>query len=423
MTTSDDKKIKGLKCRECARLYKAEAIHVCEYCFGPLEVDYNYDVIKKNVSKKSIEAGPPSLWRYWDLLPVESKKVITLQEGFTPLLHAKNLGKLLGLSQLYIKNDTVNPTFSFKDRVVSVALTRARELGFSTVACASTGNLAGAVSAYGAVANFNRFVFIPADLEEGKVLGAGVYGSNIIAIDGTYDEVNRLCSEVADAFKWAFVNVNIRPYYAEGSKTLGFEVAEQLGWRAPDQVVIPAASGSLVTKIHKGFKEFQELGLIPKQNTKFNCAQAEGCGPISTAIQQNTDIVKPVRPNTIAKSLAIGNPADGVYASKNVLESGGKGVKVTDEEIVEGIKLLAGTEGIFGETAGGVTIASLKRLVQTGSIAKDDVTVAYVTGNGLKTTDAIKGKVSQPHVIPAKLEDFRTLFERLKTETPQLTSV
>ncbi len=416
-------KIKGLKCKECERLYEPKALHVCEFCFGPLEVDYNYEFIKSNISRKSIEAGPLSLWRYWPLLPVETKDVITLQEGFTPLIHAKNLGAQLGLKNLYIKNDTVNPTFSFKDRVVSVALTRARELGFSTVACASTGNLAGAVSAYGAVANMKRFVFIPADLEEGKVIGAGVYNPIIIAIQGTYDEVNRLCSEVADAFKWAFVNVNIRPYYAEGSKTLGFEVAEQLGWKAPDQVIVPAASGSLLTKIYKGLKEFEALGLIPKTNTKLNCAQAAGCAPIATAIQEKTDAIRPVRPKTIAKSLAIGNPADGVYASQLVMKTGGQGVAVTDDEIVEGIKLLASTEGIFTETAGGVTVASLKRLVQTGTIRPDEVTVVYVTGNGLKTLDAVQGKVSKPYVINARLQDFRDLYERLQSPTPATISV
>lgn len=416
-------KIKGLKCKECGTLYEAKALHVCEFCFGPLEVDYNYDLIKKIVTRESIQNGPLSLWRYWGLLPVETHDVITLQEGFTPLIHAKNLGKRLGLKNLYIKNDSVNPTFSFKDRVVSVALTRARELGFQTVACASTGNLAGAVSAYGGVANLNRYVFIPADLEEGKIIGAGVYDPIIIGIEGTYDEVNRLCAEVADAFKWAFVNVNIRPYYAEGSKTLGFEVAEQLGWRAPDQVVVPAASGSLLTKIHKGFKEFQELGLIPEHTTKLNCAQALGCNPIAAAIAEKTDVIRPMKPKTIAKSLAIGNPADGVYASQLVQKTGGQGVSVTDEEIVEGIKLVASTEGIFTETAGGVTVASLKRLVQTGSIAPDDVTVVYITGNGLKTLDAVQGRVSQPHLIQARLQDFRELYDRLQAPVQTTASV
>lgn len=416
-------KIKGLKCKECGRLFPAKALHVCEFCFGPLEVDYNYEQIAKVITKDSIEKGPLSLWRYWGLLPVESHDVITLQEGYTPLIHARNLGSLLGLKNLYIKNDTVNPTFSFKDRVVSVALTRAREMGYSTVACASTGNLAGAVSAYGALAKLNRYVFIPADLEEGKVLGAGVYNPVIVGISGNYDDVNRLCSEVADAFKWAFVNVNIRPYYAEGSKTLGFEVAEQLGWRAPDQVVVPAASGSLLTKIYKGFKEFETLGLIPRANTKLNCAQALGCGPIATAIQENTDMVRPVKPKTIAKSLAIGNPADGTYASQLVLKSGGQGVTVSDDEIVDGIKLLASTEGIFAETAGGVTVASLKRLVQTGRIRADEITVVYVTGNGLKTLDAVQGKVSRPHIINANLQEFRVLYEKLQAHLPTPVTV
>jgi threonine synthase len=409
-----EKKIKGLKCKECSRLYEAKALHVCEYCFGPLEADYDYEAIQKNISREKIEKGPISLWRYWDLLPVETRDVITLEEGFTPLIHAKNLGEMLGLKKLYIKNDSTNPTFSFKDRVVSVALTRARELGYTTVACASTGNLAGAVSAYGAKAKLNRFVFIPSDLEEGKVIGASVYDPHLIAVQGNYDEVNRLCSEVADAFKWAFVNVNIRPYYAEGSKTLGFEVAEQLGWQAPDQVIVPAASGSLLTKIHKGFKEFEQLGLIPKKVTKLNCAQATGCGPISTAIQEGNDLIRPLKPKTIAKSLAIGNPADGVYAAQLVLKTKGQGVMVTDEEIVDGIKLLASTEGIFTETAGGVTIASLKQLVQTGSIRPDEVTVAYVTGNGLKTLDAVQGKVSRPHVIQARLQEFKDLYDQLQ---------
>jgi threonine synthase len=413
-----ERKIKGLKCKECGHDFDAKAIHVCDFCFGPLEVDYDYDLIRKRVSKKSIEGGPLSLWRYWDFLPVETRDVVSLQEGFTPLVKANNLGRLLGLKNLWIKNDSMNPTFSFKDRVVSVALTRARELGFETVACASTGNLAGAISAYGAKADFKRFVFIPADLEEGKIVGAGVYNPNIVAIEGTYDEVNRLCSEVAGAFNWAFVNVNIRPYYAEGSKTLGYEVAEQLGWKAPDQVVVPAASGSLLTKIFKGFKEFEMMGLIPKFKTKLNCAQAAGCGPISTAIQAGHDLIKPVRPQTIAKSLAIGNPADGVYASQIALKTGGQGVLVSDDEIVDGMKLLASTEGIFTETAGGVTIASLKRLVQTGKILPDELTVAYVTGNGLKTMDAVQGKVSRPHVIPAKLQDFRVLYDDLKKGNP-----
>jgi threonine synthase len=406
-------KIKGLKCKECARPYPAVATHVCEFCFGPLEVDYNYDLIKKSISRGTIESGPRTLWRYWDLLPVETRDVVSLQEGMTPLFHAKNLGKRLGLPSLYIKNDSVNPTYSFKDRVVSVALSRARELGFDTVACASTGNLAGAVAAYGAVGGFRTFVFIPADLEKGKVLGAGVYDPVIVAVNGNYDQVNRLCSEIADSFKWAFVNVNIRPYYAEGSKTLGFEVAEQLGWRAPDHCVVPVASGSLLTKVYKGLQELQQLGLIPEHKTRISAAQAEGCNPVVRAIKEGSDIVVPIKPQTIAKSLAIGNPADGFYAAKVVRATGGYGESVTDEEIVEGIKFLAKTEGLFTETAGGVTIAVLKKLAESGKIAPTETVVAYVTGNGLKTTEAVAGAVSPVHVISPTMDEFRRLYNQV----------
>lgn len=408
---STGSKIKGLKCKECGRAFPAKAIHVCEFCFGPLEVDYNYDFLHKSVTRAHIEAGPRSLWRYWDLLPVESRDVVSIQEGFTPLFHAKNLGKLLGLKNLYIKNDSVNPTFSFKDRVVSVAISRTRELGFDTVACASTGNLAGAVSAYGAVAGLRTFVFIPADLEEGKILGAGVYDPVIVGVDGNYDEVNRLCAEVADAFKWAFVNVNVRPYYAEGSKTLGFEVAEQLGWKAPDHCVVPVASGSLLTKIYKGLQEFQKLGLIPEHATRISAAQPQGCSPVVTALQEHSDIIKPVRPKTIAKSLAIGNPADGYYAWRVVKQTGGFGEWATDEEVVEGIKLLAKTEGVFTETAGGVTVAVLKKLARSGKIKSDETTVAFVTGNGFKTTEAVSGRVSRVNVIAPKIDAFRDLYK------------
>lgn len=406
-------KIKALKCKECGHEFPAKAIHVCEFCFGPLEVDYNYDLLKKTVTKAKIESGPRSLWRYWDLLPVENRDVVSISEGFTPLFRAKNLGKLLGLKNLHIKNDSVNPTFSFKDRVVSVAISRTRELKYDTVACASTGNLAGAVAAYGAVAGLKTFVFIPSDLEAGKVLGAGVYNPVIVGVKGNYDEVNRLCAEVADAFKWAFVNVNVRPYYAEGSKTLGFEVAEQLGWRAPDHCIVPVASGSLLTKIHKGLKEFQKLGLIPEHNTRMSAAQAEGCSPVVTAIQENSDIIKPVRPATIAKSLAIGNPADGYYAWRIVKQTGGFGDSATDDEIVEGIRLLAQTEGVFTETAGGVTVAVLKKLAQSGKIKEDELVVAYITGNGFKTAEVMAGQVSKPHLISPRIDEFRGLYDSL----------
>ncbi|MBI3012773.1 MAG: threonine synthase [Elusimicrobia bacterium] len=407
------KKIKGLRCKECGHESPAIAKHVCEFCFGPLEVAYDYDAIRAEISKEKIASRPHNLWRYWELLPVETRDVLSLNEGFTPFWKSRNLGKLLGLKNLYIKNDAVNPTFSFKDRVVSVALTRSRELGFDVVACASTGNLAGSVAAYGAVGRFKTFVFIPADLELGKIVGAGVFDPIIVGIRGNYDEVNRLCAEIADLFRWAFVNVNIRPYYSEGSKTLGFEVAEQLGWRAPDHVVVPVASGSLLTKIHKGLREFHQLGLIPECHTRISAAQAFGCAPVVTAIKEKSDIIKPVVPKTIAKSIAIGNPADGYYASQTVLSTGGVGEWATDEEIIEGIRLLARCEGVFTETAGGTTVAVLKKLVESGKISADEVVVAYITGNGFKTQESVQDRISKPYTIEARLSEFRALYENL----------
>lgn len=405
-------KMKALVCRECGKEYPTKAIHVCEMCFGPLEVKYNYDEIKKTISRKKIEDGPRSMWRYLDLLPVEGTNFVGPHAGFTPLVRAKNLGAYLGLDELYIKNDTVNhPTLSFKDRVVAVALTRARELGFETVACASTGNLANSVAAHAASANLHCYVFIPGDLEAAKVLGNLIYKPHVVEIEGNYDDVNRLCSEIAAEHGWAFVNINIRPYYAEGSKTLAFETVEQLGWRTPDQVVIPMASGSLLTKIWKGLHEMKALGLIDSVHTKINGAQAEGCSPISTAFKAGRDFFKPVKPQTIAKSLAIGNPADGYYALKATTESHGSMDMVTDEEVVEGIQLLAQTEGIFAETAGGVTIGVLKKLVKQGVIKKDEVTVAYVTGNGLKTQEAVIDSVGRPVRIQPSLVDFEKTFK------------
>jgi threonine synthase len=408
-------KMKSLVCRECGKEYPTKAIHVCELCFGPLEVKYNYDEIKKGISRRKIEDGPRSMWRYMDLLPVEStstNSVIGPHAGLTPMVRAKNLGAYLGLDELYIKNDTVNhPTLSFKDRVVSVALTRARELGFETVACASTGNLANSVAAHAAAAGMKCYVFIPADLEAAKVLGNLIYKPNVVEVEGNYDDVNRLCSEIAGEHGWAFVNINIRPYYAEGSKTLAFETVEQLGWRAPDQAVIPMASGSLLTKIWKGLNEMKALGLIDKVQTKVNGAQAEGCSPISTAYREGRDFFKPVKPKTIAKSLAIGNPADGYYALKATGESKGAMDMVSDEEVVDGIKLLAQTEGIFAETAGGVTVGVLQKLVKQGVIKKSDVTVAYITGNGLKTQEAVIDAVGRPFRIQPSLVNFEKTFK------------
>lgn len=404
-------KMKALVCRECGKEYPTKAMHVCEMCFGPLEVKYDYEDIRKTVSRKKIEEGPHSMWRYVDLLPVEGTNFVGPHAGFTPLVRAKNLGAYLGLNELYIKNDTVNhPTLSFKDRVVAVALTRARELGFETVACASTGNLANSVSAHAASANLHCYVFIPGNLEAAKVLGNLIYKPHVVEVEGNYDDVNRLCSEIAGEHGWAFVNINIRPYYAEGSKTLAFETVEQLGWKSPDQVVIPMASGSLLTKIWKGLNELKTLGLIDQVRTKINGAQAEGCSPISTAFKAGRDFFKPVKPRTIAKSLAIGNPADGYYALKAAAESKGSMDMVTDEEVVDSIKLLAQTEGIFSETAGGVTIGVLKKLVKQGIIKKDEVTVAYITGNGLKTQEAVIDSVGRPVRIQPSLVDFEKTF-------------
>ncbi|MDP3920048.1 MAG: threonine synthase [Candidatus Omnitrophota bacterium] len=398
----------GLKCRECDREYPKEALYVCEYCFGSLEVSYDYKALAKKVTRKTIEAGPKSLWRYRDLLPIDGEPAAGYYSGFTPLVKADILGKELGVKELYVKDDSVcHPTCSFKDRVVAVALSRARELKFDTVACASTGNLANAVAAHAAWAGFKRFIFIPANLEIAKIVGTLVYSPNLIAVDGNYDDVNRLCAEIAAKYRWGFVNINIRAYYAEGSKTLGFEIAEQLGWKAPAHIVAPAASGSLVTKIWKSLKEFDKLGLLEGElRTKVHLAQAEGCSPIATAFLGNHDAIKPVKPSTIAKSLAIGNPADGYYAIDVLKQSGGTAGIVSDDEIREGIKLLARTEGIFTETAGGVTVAVAKKLIDEGKIPSDESIVLAITGNGMKTQEAIREAVGKPIHIAPSLSSF-----------------
>ena len=396
-----------LRCRECDRQYPVEPLNVCDFCFGPLEVSYDYASIGKSISRESIANGPLTMWRYHELLPVNSEYVLDMGTGFTPLVRAKNLGRALGLDNLYIKNDSVNPTFSFKDRVVSVATAKALEFEFDVLACASTGNLAGAVAAHGAKAGMKTMVFFPADLEKGKVIGAGIYGADLVAVDGTYDQVNRLCSELADNHHWAFVNINMRPYYAEGSKTLGYEVAEQLGWRAPDNCVVPAASGSMFTKIWKAFNEMADLGLIDPPKTGMHVAQAEGCSPIVEAYEQGTPHVRPVVPDTIAKSLAIGNPADGFYALQTVEASNGSAVIAHEDEVVEGIQLLAETEGIFTETAGGVVISGLRRLAKKGIIKQDELTVAYVTGNGLKTQEVVEDLINPIETAP-DYEAFQT---------------
>ena len=406
----------GLRCKECGHAYAPEARHVCEdVCFGPLEVVYDYDAIRARVSRASIEAGPTSIWRYRDFLPIEGDP-IDVGTGFTPLLRANRLARRLGLKELYIKNDGVNmPTLSFKARVVSVALTRARELGFSTVSCASTGNLANSTAAIAAHAGMECCVFIPADLEAGKILGTLVYNPTLMAVRGNYDQVNRLCSEVANTYGWGFVNINLRPYYSEGSKTLGYEVVEQLGWRLPDHIVAPLASGSLFTKIRKGFDEFMKVGLVEEKHVRFSGAQAEGCSPIAQAFAEGRDFITPVKPNTIAKSIAIGNPADGPYALDIASRTGGSIEAVNDQEIIEGIQLLAETEGVFTETAGGTTIAVLKKLVEQGKIDPSETTVAYITGNGLKTTEAVASAVGEPLTIDPQLSDFNAAWERAQS--------
>ncbi len=403
--------MKALKCRECGREYPLAATHVCEFDFGPLEVAYDYDRIKKSLTKAAIEARPKTMWRYRELLPIAGEPTVGRQVGFTPLIKADRLAKVLGIRELYVKNDAVNyPTLSFKDRVVSVALSRAKELGFSTVACASTGNLANSVAANAASAGLKSYVFIPADLEQGKILNSLIYGANVIAIKGHYDEVNRLCAEIAGKFGWAFVNVNMRPYYAEGSKSMAYEIAEQLGWRAPDHTIIPMASGSLLTKIHKGYQELAKVGLIADTQPKVYGAQATGCSPISTAQKAGLDFFKPVKPDTIAKSLAIGTPADGFYALKVMRETNAAADDVTDDEIRDAIKLLAETEGIFAETAGGVTVGVAKKLIASGKISKDSSAVICVTGNGLKTLDAVNGYCGKPREIKPSLREFEALL-------------
>jgi threonine synthase len=405
-----DGSMRALKCRECGREYPLTANHVCEFDFGPLEVAYDYDRVKDSLTRESIASRPKSMWRYRELLPIAHQPTVGLQVGFTPLVKADRLAKRLGIRELWVKNDTVNyPTLSFKDRVVSVALSRAKELGFTTVACASTGNLANSVAANAASAGLRAYVFIPSDLEQGKVMNSLVYGANVIGIKGHYDEVNRLCAEIAGKFGWAFVNVNMRPYYAEGSKSMGYEIMEQLGWKVPSHTVVCMASGSLLTKIQKSYQEFMKLGLVTETEFHIHGAQATGCSPISTAQKAGLDFFKPVKPNTIAKSLAIGTPADGFYALKAMKETGGSAEDVSDDEIRDAIRLLAECEGIFAETAGGVTVGVAKKLIASGKIPSDSSAVLCITGNGLKTLDALNGCLGQPREIKPSLREFEAL--------------
>jgi threonine synthase len=405
--------VKGLVCRECGRQYPIKPIHICEYCFGPLEVQYDYEKIAKTLTRNSIEKRPPNMWRYRELLPIDGPPSVGYEVGFTPLIKARNLAEKLGVKEVYIKDDAVNyPTLSFKDRVVSVAISKAKEFNFSVVACASTGNLANSVAALAARAGYESYIFIPCDLETSKIIGTTVYGAHLIGIKGNYDKVNRLCSEIAGKYNWAFVNINIRPFYSEGSKTFAFEIVEQLGWRAPDHIVVPMAGGSLITKIWKALKEFEKLGLVDKVKTKVHGAQASGCAPIVEAVKEGLELFRPVQnPKTIAKSLAIGNPADGYYATKAIRESGGWAEDATDEEIIQGIRLLAETEGIFTETAGGVVMAATLKLIKNGIIKSDETLVISITGNGLKTQEVLTSKLVEFPVIEPKLSEFDELME------------
>jgi len=403
--------VQGLRCRECGREYEIAPVYTCEWCFGPLEVTYDYAAVAAAVSREQIAAGPASIWRYADLLPVDRGHAVDLGAGFTPLVRADRLAAALGLGEVWVKNDTLNPTNSFKDRVASVALSKALEFGFKTAACASTGNLANSVAAHAARAGLRSFVFIPSNLERAKVVTTAVYGGNVVAIEGNYDDVNRLCAELAGTYRWAFVNVNVRPFYAEGSKTLAYETAEQLGWETPDHVVVPVASGSLLTKIRKGFDELHQVGLLDHApNVRVSGAQALGCSPVATAWREGSDTIRPVKPDTIAKSLAIGNPADGYFALDAVRQTEGGLAAVSDGEVVEGIRLLARTEGIFAETAGGVTVASLKRLADEGVVTPDERVVLYITGLGLKTLDAVEAEPTA--TIRPTIDAFHEAFDQ-----------
>jgi len=397
--------IEALKCKECQATYPLEARYVCDTCFGPLEVAYDFSGLDAESTRRRIQAGPQDIWRYSDFLPFESRPKTALAAGVTPLIRADRLAAELGLGEVWVKNDAANPTHSFKDRVVTVALAKAQELGYQVVACASTGNLANAVAAHAAAAGLDSYVFVPSDLEEQKILATGVYGTKLVAVKGNYDDVNRLCTELSGERDWAFVNVNMRPYYSEGSKTVGYEIAEQLGWELPDRVVVPVASGSLITKIARGFEEWLEVGLVQGELPTFNGAQAAGCSPVAQAWEAGRDFCSPVKPETIAKSLAIGNPADGPYALDLAQRSGGAVDAVDDDEIRAGIKLLAETTGIFTETAGGVTTATLAKLAKRGDIGQDERVVLVITGDGLKTLDAVRGSFETIDVEPT-VESF-----------------
>ncbi len=401
-----------LRCRECGKSWGNIPRSICEDCFSPLEVSYDYDAIRAGISREKVSSGPASMWRYSDLLPLPQSFEPALPTGFTPFFRAPQLAKEVGAQNLYVKNDAVClPTLSFKDRVVAVALANAKSFGFEVVSCSSTGNLANAVAAQAARNGFKAWIFIPADLEQAKILGTQVFGAKLVRISGSYDQVNRLCSQIADEHNWGFVNVNLRPYYAEGSKTVGYEIAEQLGWRLPDNIVCPMAGGSLITKIKKAFDELVKLGLVEEKKVKFFGAQATGCSPISTAVKAGASDIEPQRPNTIARSLAIGNPADGHYAIKTITGTGGWSEDVSDAQIVDSIQLLAETEGVFTETAGGVTVGCARKLYQQGRIHPNETTVLCITGNGLKTTDVLTGEYETEEPISPKFAEFEKYLQ------------
>ena len=412
--------VKGLECRECGQDYPKEPLHVCETCFGPLEIVYDYDAIAKAISREKIAGRDKNLWRYRELLPIDEEPRVGMYSGFTPLVKADRLAEALGVKELYIKDDSGNhPTFSYKDRVVSVAISKAIEFGFDTVSCASTGNLANSVAAHAAKAGLNCYVFVPDGLEQGKIIGSAIYGPKTIAIKGNYDDVNRICSEIGDKYGWAFVNVNLRPYYSEGAKTHAYEIAEQLGWKLPKHIVVASAGGTILPKLAKAFKELAKVGLLQDTGCKIYSAQAAGCAPIINALHKGIDMISPVKPNTIASSIAIGNPADGYYVVHAVKESGGWGESVTDEEIVEGIKLLARTEGTFTEPAGGTEVAVTRKLIQKGQIPRDESIVISITGNGYKSLEAVARSVEQPYTIKATLENFDQLYQHLNPPVSQ----
>jgi len=410
-----------MKCRVCGKNYPVTPVNFCADDFGPLEIDYDYEGLRGVLTREKIEARSFNMWRYQELLPLDGEPTVGLHVGGTPLIRADRLAKAIGAKNVWVKNDAVNfPTLSFKDRVVAVALSKAKEFGLKTVGCASTGNLANSVAANAATAGLKSFIFIPADLERAKILGTSVYGAKVIKVRGTYDEVNRLCTQVAFKFGWGFVNINLRPFYAEGSKSMGFEIAEQLGWKTPQHVVSPMAGGALIGKIHKAFNELHNIGILPnKPTTRFYGAQAAGCNPISGAVKNGLEAHRPVRkPNTICKSLAIGDPADGFFAGKLIRESGGWAEDVNDDEIREGMLLLAKTEGVFAETAGGVTVAVAKKLIEQGKLPANEDIVLCITGNGLKTQDAVAEKLGEPATIGTALEEFESLME--PTQKPVL---